>query len=165
VSWKIEYLLKNQESIRSNIIKKEEIYFINNIQEYHYENDFESDYIFESLVEYDFENDIYTDLLLIEETIEELKIMNKISEEEYKIIKLIENNTPPNKMEEIIGMDKRTIYKIFSIVCERLAFLLGGEFTNSGTIEKICKERKGLTGSQIEIVRRYLDKNTVSKFI
>jgi hypothetical protein len=167
-SWYCEFLIKNQELIRSNVNVGGEwllAYFPiteygerEDIMEYDYENNNEP------VTEYDFENETYQNLLLVERKIEELRDKKVITENEYKIINLIKNSIPPKNMESIMGMNKFTIYKIFSNVCERIGYILGGEFSNEGYIEKICKNRK-LSEDQVQKIRNYFSKNTVEKII
>ena len=146
MSWKVEWLLKNQEIIRCNLLR-------------------EDGYVFnEPLGVYDFENETYQDLLILEAKIEELKAKGGITEEEYNFINLIKNSTPPRKMVKLTNTDIRTIYKTFSTACERIAFTLGGSFTDEGLLFKMIRE-KGLTEEQVLRLRQYFSKSTVEKMI
>jgi hypothetical protein len=161
MSWIIEYLLKNQEMIRCNINKDSGNLLITPIVEYNLEGDA---LLSEATIDYNFEDETYTNLLIIEKDIEELKAKGSISEEEYRIIELIKTNVPIIEIEKIIGIEKQTIYKIFSNVCERISYILGGEFTNEGYISKIAREKK-LTEEKTQKIRNYFSRNTVSKQI
>jgi hypothetical protein len=145
-AWKVEYLLKNQQMIRDNLVEDC------------------GNFLQEPLISYNFENEVYGDLLIIERTIEELRAKGKISDIEYLIIDLIKNSTMPKEMERITGIEKQTIYKIFSNSCGKIAFILGNNFTNEGMIESICQERD-LSEEQVQMLRNYVNRNTVDRYI
>jgi hypothetical protein len=164
-SWYVEFLLKNQNNIRSSIMGSNIVGLSPLIGITEIELEFEEDIFYKfGAVEFNFEDETYQDLLMIEKTIEELRQAHKISSAEYDIVELIKNNTNIRDIISKLDLDKRTVYGVFSSVCERIAYILGGYYTNEGFLDKICKNRK-LTEEQIQKIRNYFNKNTVEKFL
>lgn len=164
-AWLVEYLLKNQYRIREHIIEVHPPghYF----SDYYNEMDIDLDSAYNTnllIVTYSFEDETYNDLLQVEKAIENLRADKKLTNLEYKIILMMEDSIRIEKMEKILKLDKRTIHKIFSNVCERIAYILGGYFTNEGFIDRICR-RKKLTEEQVQKIRNYFMKNTLEKFL
>jgi DNA-directed RNA polymerase specialized sigma subunit len=149
MAWYCEYLLKNQNNIREAIINSRDA----------------KSFIPDRIIEFDFNDDTYNDLLVLEKTIEVLRNTNNITNQEYKIIELIKNNTNIKEIENLLGLGRITIYRIFSDTCERIAYVLGGEFSNNGFIDKIQREYPNLTENQLERIKNYFEKNTVEKFL
>lgn len=165
MSWYIENLIRNCDRIRSNITPTPEVYIddgfmLAGITE-------ENIYFYEDKLPYeiDYEDESFNNLLLLEKTIQELYKDKKISVLEHLIITLYSKDTSMEEMIKSTGLQSRlTIIKIFSKVCDRIGYILGGEFTDAGLEDKLCKDYN-LTEEQMIKVRNYLNKDMGAKNI
>jgi len=88
----------------------------------------------------DFESDDYNDLLLIEKALKNLREKNQITSLEYIIVDYIAEGYQVEDIEKFVGIRRQTIARIYKDVCNRIAFYLGGSFTDDGLIEDLRKE-------------------------
>jgi len=107
----------------------------------------------------DFESEEYNDLLIIEKKISELKEKGILSPIELRIIDLMSEGKTFKDLEEIVGMSRVTISKIFIKACYKISYSIGDIFTDSGYLEYMKKKYK-LTNKEIERLEEYI----VSKF-
>jgi len=103
------------------------------------------------------DNDELNDLLMIEKAISELKDLQLFSEEDLEILYSsgISNKTRNQKY----WYDK----KLYSL-CERIAYYLGGYFTDEGYIDYLTRKYK-LTHEQQEVARNYMDSKFKNKIL
>lgn len=102
------------------------------------------------------DNDEYSNLLLVERAIEELEAKGVLSEEDIKILDFVQDGNISFSGETDFNQTKETLVKKFDALCERVAFFMGGYFTNDGFIDYIAKEFK-LTEEQTHTVRKYIE--------
>ena len=138
-SWYVETLLRTSNQIRSNIIT----YTTSGWD------------IVESA---DLDDNDYNNLLLVEKTISQLVREGKISKKELEIVNLISEHRTYIQVAEDLGMDRGTVYGIFQGVCDRIAFILGGEFTNEGYVNELGRKYR-LTEEQKEQLRLHMRYN------
>lgn len=168
-SWYVEYLVTHSEEIRSGINTAPETYFdtgipytINTI---HHDERSDEWYVEEPCYEIDFDSSAFTNLLIVEKIIDKLVVDRKITPLEKLIVSLYASSTPMEDMIKQTGLlSKITIMKIFSKVCDRISYVLGGEFTDEGYISRLCEDYK-LTEEQVQKVRNYFERNVGVKNI
>ena len=74
------------------------------------------------------------DLLTVEMKINDLKKVGKISDKELKLIRLIQEGLTVKEISDLIGINKNKVWSDFRNLCERVAFHIGGKFTDEGTV-------------------------------
>jgi hypothetical protein len=85
----------------------------------------------------DIHSDEFNNAILIEKCITDLYNKNLITELEREIIDGIYLGYNYSELSLILNRDRQTISKIFGDVTDRIAFILGGEFSNSAFVERI----------------------------
>jgi len=169
MSFYVEYLIKNSEEIRSNVNTAPEIYFDGGIPyattTWCHDERNDEWYEKDPCYDVDFESNTFTNLLIVEKTIDNLVSSRKITPLEKLIVSLYATSAPMEDMIKQTGLlSKITIIKIFSKVCDRIGYVLGGEFTDEGYISKLSEEFK-LTEEQVQKVRNYFERNVGVKNI
>jgi hypothetical protein len=96
----------------------------------------------------DIESDEFNDLLVVEKAVKTLKEQGKLNSMELAIIAV---ETP----EEPIALEKPTLSKRKSQICDRIAFYLGGYFTEEGYLNYI-KKKHGLSDDQTDALRKFM---------
>lgn len=112
----------------------------------------------------DIESDEFNDLLLIEKAIKELKEKGLLSEYE---VNLLENATDKGFPLEFIKASEKSKYvlsKEYGKVCERLAYYLGGYFTDDGYLSYIQK-KYALDDEKVELLRNFIKSEYRHKII
>jgi len=130
-SWYVGTLIKNCELIRSRIFDIPEAGIISFTT---VELDSVEHYALYSM---DFDNFDYNNLLLVEKQIVSLIRTNQISESELEMLNAVSTGRTYLSLSKSLRVSRTTITKVFSEVCERISFYLGGVFTNSGYLEYI----------------------------
>lgn len=113
---------------------------------------------------HDFESDDYNNLLVIEKKMASMISNKMFSEQESIIINYIREGYLFGDIESFIGVGRDTISKIFKNICERIAFSLGGEFTNDGFIREVSKKNK-LSIKEQEKLAKFMDSNLKYKIL
>lgn len=113
---------------------------------------------------HDFEADDYNNLLVIEKKISSMKKNQMFSEQECTILNFIREGYLFGDIESFTGVGRDTISKIFKSICERIAFSLGGEFTNDGFIREVSKKNK-LSIKEQEKLAKFMDSNLKYKIL
>ena len=138
--WYVEFLLRNRDQIRSNIYSS-------------YTKD-----SFEPAYTLDLEDDDDNNLLLVEKQIKSLIKDKKVSSRELKILRLVFKGKNIVDMEKEMGLSRLTISKAFSEVCAKIAYVLGGIFTNEGYIEYMVG-KYNLDQAQIDKLIQFMQSN------
>ena len=103
----------------------------------------------------DFDSDDYNDLLLVEKAIKSLRDKNQMTDVEYAIVCYIADGYLVEDIEKFTGISRPTVAKIYKDICNRIAFYLGGNFTDDGLIENLKKEYN-LTSEQVSNLDDYM---------
>lgn len=136
-SWYVEVLLRNREQIRSNIVTKTDVPF--DIEE-----------------EVDLDDDVYNDLLVVEKTLKDLIVTCQLSAKELLVTRLILDHKTLFQIKQITSLDEETVSDAFDRVCNKIAMILGYEFTDNGYLEIFAKKYK-LTEQQKEVARNFMN--------
>lgn len=134
-SWYVEVLLKNRASVKDSIYT--------NID------------IISDSYEIDFENDDYNNLLLLEKEIKKQAESGRLDPLENKILFYIFQSKTIAEITRLLNVSRPTIVKTFEALCDRLAYVLGGVFTNEGYLDFLTKKHN-LTETQIEKARNLM---------
>jgi hypothetical protein len=100
-------------------------------------------------------DDDYNNLLLLEKRIKELTKKNVFSPLELDILEEIYNNKNIKTLYVRLGVSKKTFYTCFKTVCEKIAFSLGGYFTDEGYI-RYMSSKYNLTEDQEVILKAFI---------
>ena len=99
------------------------------------------------------DSDELDDLILIEKKIKELYNNRLLSDED---IQIIDEFTGDNSSFPVTtSAQRKSIRKKFSVICERIAFFLGGYFTDEGYLNYIQTKHK-LSEVQTSKLRTYI---------
>ena len=99
-------------------------------------------------VKADIESDEFNDLMLVEKAVNTLKQEGKLSNEELAIIDM-------EKPEQPLSLEKRTLRKRREAICDRIAYYLGGYFTEEGYLNYIQKKYK-FSEERISALREFM---------
>jgi hypothetical protein len=138
-SWYVQSLIKGKQEIRQKIYT-------------------ENSGTFEPSYTINYEDPDYLNLLLVETEIERMTKMQQFSDKESVILNLFLAGESLSSIEKSLSISRITVSKIFEDVCDRIAFMLGREFTDDGYLEYISEKYK-LTQNQIEKARQYISSN------
>jgi hypothetical protein len=138
-AWYVESLIKNQENIWQNMYKE-----VTSGNEPGYELDL-----------YD---DDYNNLLLVQKQIKRMISNKLLSEKEVLVLESTLEGKTASDIEKEFGLSRLTISKIFSEICDRIAIILGREFTNEGYLDYMATKHN-LTPEQVEKAREYMQSN------
>jgi len=117
----------------------------------------------------DLDDDDYNNLLVVEKKISDLVDDGLIAPKELEIVTAMSTNKSLKNICEELNLSRWTISKIFSTTCEKIAYSLGGVFTDDGYIEymvnkynlntkHINKLETYIKGAYKHKVRRYYEK-------
>jgi hypothetical protein len=101
-------------------------------------------------------DDDYNNLLILEKKIKELIDKEVFTPLELDILSVLLSNKGLNNVHIRLGISKITFYKYFKIVCEKLAFSLGGYITEEGYI-KYFITKYNLTEIQEKTLRAFIN--------
>ncbi len=104
----------------------------------------------------DIDSDQYNDLLVIEKKIEELHEEGFLSDLDLYIIDLVSDGRPIKDLEKSLDRSRITISKTFIQICNRIAYFLGGYFTDEGFLENM-KQNYRLSDEDIEKLNSYIN--------
>jgi hypothetical protein len=113
---------------------------------------------------HDFDSDDYNNLLVIEKKIAGMIENNMFSVQEKRILSLITEGYLFGDIESQIGLGRDTVSKIYKNICERIAFSLGGEFTNDGFIREVSR-RHHLSPKEQEKLILFMASNLKHKIL
>lgn len=104
-------------------------------------------------VENDISSDAYNDLLLVEKAVKELEKRGLLSSDDLKIIDEMSGTIAG--FESKPKTQKETESRKYVIICERLAFYMGGYFTDGGYLSYMTRKYK-LTEEQVETLQNFM---------
>ncbi len=151
MSWRVESLLLNRHVIR-------EIYFdetyivINSPTRKHPGRMSDKTEIYK---EYNPYADSYDDLLFVEIKIDELVLSGIIDEIELKILNMVIESNTFKTVAKDLNLSHITVAKYFHKTCSKIAFYLGGRWTDVGYIEYM-KDKYNLDETQMERMVKYM---------
>jgi DNA-binding CsgD family transcriptional regulator len=133
MSWIVKNLILDRNQILSNLTQDRTIVA---------ENKYETAsgdiilYKMESICfEIDFENDEYNFLLQLDTKIRDMLVSGQITPTERHIIEKLSEGNSYKEVGEKLNIGKSSVRKIFNSICNKLAFTLGGIFTDEGYAE------------------------------
>ena len=88
----------------------------------------------------DINSDSFNDLIIIEKAIETLQKMGALTEDDLYVIGITVDGY--NKIDKPTRVERHTLAKRRAIVCDRIAYYLGGYFTDEGYLDYIQKKYK-----------------------
>lgn len=101
----------------------------------------------------DIEGEEYSDLLVVENAIKKLMSKNLITDNDIDVISIMSGDK--EGFANITQNQKRTLYKRYASVCERIAYFLGGYFTDEGYLDYI-RLKYGMSNAQVEHLRHFI---------
>lgn len=138
--WYVEFLLRHSGEIKENIYDS------------YTADTYEPGYTL------DLDNFDYNNLLLIEKTLKDLIKNDRTTKREILILKHILDGKNIIDIERELKFSRLTVTKLFSRLCDKVAFMLGDVFTDEGYIEYM-QEKYGLTIEQIEKLKSFMQSN------
>ena len=112
----------------------------------------------------DINSDEFNDLMIIEKKIEGLYKDGIISDQEMLLINYIEDGKPMVNSKEDFGKNRISISKDIVNLCNKIAFYVGGYFTDEGFMDYM-KTKHNLTDDQIEKGIGYMSGRYKNKLI
>jgi hypothetical protein len=112
----------------------------------------------------DIESDEFNDLIVVEDMVSKLYQSNLISDEELRLLDYIKDGKPLVDSKRDFGKNRISVSKDINNLCDKIAFYLGGYFTNDGYIDYI-KEKYNLTDKQVDNMIDYMSSKYKNKLI
>lgn len=112
----------------------------------------------------DTESDEFNDLLVIETRIKSLRKDCVITDEELALIKYIEDGKPLVDSKSEFGKNRVSLSRDFVRLCDKLAFYIGGYFTEYGYVQYM-KNKHNLTEHQVGLMINYMNGRYKNKLI
>lgn len=103
--------------------------------------------------EHKMDSDSYNDLLILEKRIENLHKERVVTDFELDLIDYFSGKKPDN--EKIRSMDRSVVQRKFTTLCNKLAYYLGGMFTDEGYLNYL-QNKYNLSEEQIEELKTYM---------
>lgn len=146
-SWYVERLLLDRELIRARMFSTEK-------DPMSRENYLDS---FANLLE----DDTYLDLLSVEDKIQELIKNDLLSSQEIKILDLVLEGYTISDILQLDLLNRKTVHRVFKSLCGKIAFYLGGHFTDEGYINYMVNKYKSyfIDEEHVQMLVEYLNKD------
>lgn len=103
----------------------------------------------------DLESDDYNDLIVVEKRIQQLFESGILSEKEMELIEYVSDGKSLSNSKEHFGKHRISTFKQFRNLCNKIAFYLGGYFTDDGYIAYM-KEKYDLSDEQVRKMIKYM---------
>ncbi len=103
----------------------------------------------------DINSDEYMDILIIEKLIKRLNKNGVINNKEMRVLDLMSQGYTIDDISREFHANRVTISAVFNFVCEKIAFILGGYFTDDGFLEYM-KEKYEFDIDTMEKISRFL---------
>lgn len=104
----------------------------------------------------DINSDQYNDLLAIEKAIDYLRAIGRITDEESQILLYVSSGGYDIKSNGTLDRERHSISAHYSRICQRIAYYLGGYFTDEGYI-MYMKSKYGLDKQQVDTLIKYIN--------
>ena len=105
-----------------------------------------------------FEDDEYNFLLQVENKIREMYESEQLTGKEIETLCLVSEGNSYKEVGEALSIGKSSIRKIFSSTCNKIAFSLGGVFTDEGYVEYMVTKHS-LTEAEISKMVTLMESN------
>jgi hypothetical protein len=115
---------------------------------------------FEQVEEVDLEDFDYNNLLLVEDAIDKLLCARQLSIRDLAIVVAVSSSKSFPQLERELGKTRITLGLSFQKICERLAFHLGGYFTDNGYLEYL-KHKYKLDDARVNSVKVYIESRKI----
>jgi hypothetical protein len=112
----------------------------------------------------DLESDEYNDLLVVEKKIQDLHDAEIISDQEMLLIYYVEDGKPMANSKEDFGKNRITLANDFSSLCSKIAFYMGGYFTDDGYADYMRK-KYNLNDEQVTRMIDYMKSKYKNKLL
>ena len=112
----------------------------------------------------DIDSDEFNDLIVIEKRIQELHEDGIISDQEMLLLKYVEDGKPLVDSKDGFGKNRISLAKDFNKLCDKIAFYVGGYFTNDGYIDYM-KIKYNLTDEQTKKMIDYMKSKYKNKLM
>ncbi len=103
----------------------------------------------------DINSDEYMDILIIEMLVEKLNRKGIITNKELRILNLVSSGYTFDDVSKEMDLSRPVISVIFSMICRKIAFILGGYFTNDGFLEYI-REKYDFNDETMEKISNFI---------
>ena len=168
MSWITKNLILGRTIILSRVSHNERIGFSKSLacveEDYEgdlYYTDFEDDIPFDDsdyFIVVAVENDEYNFLLQVEDKIKEMYKDKKISPIELKVLQLLSIGNTYKEVGKELNFAVKKVRKIFNSTCSKIAFALGGVFTDEGYVEYMM-EKHNLTEDKVSKMILLMESN------
>lgn len=112
----------------------------------------------------DLNADDYNDLIVLQKKIDGLHNENIISDEEMLLIDYIEDGKPMVNSKRDFGKNRLSVSKDINKLCDKIAFYIGGYFTDDGYIHHMTTTYK-LSPEQVDTLSTYMKSRYKNKII
>lgn len=112
----------------------------------------------------DINSDEYNDLIVVEKKIEDLYNAGIVSKNELSLIDYMEDGKPIVNSKKSFGKNRMSVAKDFRNLCSKIAFYIGGIFTDEGYIDYM-KTKYNLTDEQVIKMRDYMESKYKNKLM
>lgn len=112
----------------------------------------------------DIESDEFNDLIIIEKKIKSLYMADIISKAEMDLIDYVADGKPIANSKEDYGKNRISLAKDFSNLCRKIAFYVGGQFTDDGYVDYM-KTKYKLTDEQVQMLHDYMNSKYKNKLM
>ena len=112
----------------------------------------------------DIESDEFNDLIVIEKKIKELHQDGIISDQEMLLLKYVEDGKPLVNYKNGFGKNRISLARDFEKLCEKIAFYVGGYFTDDGYVDYM-KTKYDLTDKDVDRMINYMKSRYKNKLL
>jgi len=85
----------------------------------------------------DVSDEVYNNALLIQKCIGNLDATGNLTEQEKEVLIAIVEGYNYTEISRLFGIDRQTVSKIFDKVTDRVAYVLGGEFSDASFLDRV----------------------------
>lgn len=103
----------------------------------------------------DIDSEDYNNLLIIEKKIKDMSSDGLLSSKDLEILEKVSDGKPLDEAGEQILKSRITLARKFYAICDRIAYALGGEFTDEGYLSSIQRKHH-LTEEEVDKARKYI---------
>jgi DNA-binding NarL/FixJ family response regulator len=132
MSWYVRHLLEQSDEIRDSILSH---------------NDSET-------MDIDFDRDEYSDLLSIEMAMDYLYDSKILSEREVLILNFVRVGATVDDIILKMPISKMTVYTDIKSACNKIAFYLGGHFSDHGFLDKLSEH---FDNDSLDKIKKYME--------